>query len=95
MPDLRFFSLRFANVVVVVFGSPESPHPAKAHASTTPISAPRLITGAPYPLRVPRGGIPLDVSAKVWKDKTAGDTKLNAAGLIDLEERLASYTDVL
>jgi hypothetical protein len=30
---------------------------------------------------------------KDWKDGSGGGTKLNAAGLIDMEERLAGYTD--
>lgn len=31
--------------------------------------------------------------AKVWEDTPSTDTPINAAGLIDLEERLSDYTD--
>lgn len=32
---------------------------------------------------------------KVWQNEEAGGTRLNAAGLIDLETRLAAYVDLM
>jgi hypothetical protein len=37
----------------------------------------------------------LPFSTKLWKNNTAGGTKLNAAGLIDLEKRVTDYADLV